>query len=155
MTANALLVALTLVALSATAIGYLIHRQSVYRRSVADALTRGEIAREELARLQSELQTVNQQLLATSGREEGLKATLALKDNQQVEKTALLEEAKKALRLEFEKTAQTLVSQGERTLSSRNQESLDQLLKPLSQKIDGFQSRVNQVHTDLTGQNAA
>ena len=110
MTANALLVALTLTALSATAIGYLIHRQSVYRRSVADALTRGEIAREELARLQSELQTVNQQLLATSGREEGLKATLALKDNQQVEKTALLEEAKKALRLEFEKTAQTLVS---------------------------------------------
>ena len=79
MTANALLVALTLTALSATAIGYLIHRQSVYRRSVADALTRGEIAREELARLQSELQTVNQQLLATSGREEGLKATLALK----------------------------------------------------------------------------
>jgi DNA recombination protein RmuC len=27
-------------------------------------------------------------------------------------------------------------------------------LKPLSEKIDGFQSRVNQVHTDLTGQNA-
>jgi DNA recombination protein RmuC len=32
---------------------------------------------------------------------------------------------------------------------------LNQLLKPLSEKIDGFQSRVNQVHSDLTGQNAA
>jgi len=139
MTANALLVALTLVALSATAIGYLVYRQSIYRRSVAEALTRGKIAREELTRLQAELQTVNQQLLATCGREEGLKATLALKDSEQAEKTALLEEAKRVLRLEFEKTAQALVSQGERTLSSRNQESLDQLLKPLSQKIDGFQ----------------
>ena len=59
------------------------------------------------------------------------------------------------LRLEFEKTAQALVSQGEKSLSTRNQESLNQLLKPLSEKIDGFQSRVNQVHSDLTGQNAA
>ena len=48
-----------------------------------------------------------------------------------------------------------LVSQGEKSLSTRNQESLNQLLKPLSEKIDGFQSRVNQVHSDLTGQNAA
>ena len=155
MTNNVLLVTLSLIALSTIAIGYLIHRHSVYRRSVAEALTRGEIAHEELGRVQLELQAISQQLLETCGREEGLKATLALKDSQQVEKTALLEEAKKALRLEFEKTAQTLVSQGERSLSSRNQESLDQLLKPLSQKIDGFQSRVNQVHTDLTGQNAA
>ena len=91
----------------------------------------------------------------TSGREEGLKATLATKETEHAEKIALLDDAKKMLRLEFEKTAQALVSQGERALSTRNQESLDQILKPLSQKIDGFQSRVNQVHTDLTGQNAA
>ena len=97
MTNNVLLVTLSLIALSTIAIGYLIHRHSVYRRSVAEALTRGEIAREELGRAQLELQAISQQLLETCGREEGLKATLALKDSEQAEKTALLEEAKRVL----------------------------------------------------------
>jgi DNA recombination protein RmuC len=65
-----------------------------------------------------------------------------------------LKDAKKVLKLEFRKSGTDLSESGEKTLASRNQESLDQLLKPLSEKIDGFQSRVNQVHTDLTGQNA-
>ena len=113
------------------------------------------MAHEEIRTLRQQLADLNQQLVMTSGREEGLKATLATKETEHAEKIALLDDAKKMLRLEFEKTAQALVSQGERALSTRNQESLDQILKPLSQKIDGFQSRVNQVHTDLTGQNAA
>ncbi|MBL6902108.1 MAG: DNA recombination protein RmuC, partial [Luminiphilus sp.] len=126
-----------------------------YRESVAEALIRADIAHEEIRTLRQQLADLNQQLVMTSGREEGLKATLATKETEHAEKIALLDDAKKMLRLEFEKTAQALVSQGERALSTRNQESLDQILKPLSQKIDGFQSRVNQVHTDLTGQNAA
>jgi DNA recombination protein RmuC len=152
---TALIVALTLIGLSALIIGYLRHRHHSYRESVAEALIRADIAHEEIRTLRQQLADLNQQLVMTSGREEGLKATLATKETEHAEKIALLDDAKKMLRLEFEKTAQALVSQGERALSTRNQESLDQILKPLSQKIDGFQSRVNQVHTDLTGQNAA
>ena len=155
MLSTALIVALTLIGLSALIIGYLRHRHHSYRESVAEALIRADIAHEEIRTLRQQLADLNQQLVMTSGREEGLKATLATKETEHAEKIALLDEAKKMLRLEFEKTAQALVSQGERALSTRNQESLDQILKPLSQKIDGFQSRVNQVHTDLTGQNAA
>tara|TARA_E500000178_G_scaffold40825_1_gene36605 strand:- start:3552 stop:4922 length:1371 start_codon:yes stop_codon:yes gene_type:complete len=150
-----LIVALTLIGLSALIIGYLRHRHHSYRESVAEALIRADIAHEEIRTLRQQLADLNQQLVMTSGREEGLKATLATKETEHAEKIALLDDAKKMLRFEFEKTAQALVSQGERALSTRNQESLDQILKPLSQKIDGFQSRVNQVHTDLTGQNAA
>jgi DNA recombination protein RmuC len=128
------------------------HRQ--YRESVGEALTRGEIAKEAVEDLKGEIAALNEKLSASLAREEGLKATLNVKETEHAAKIALLEDAKKVLKLEFEKAAQTLVSQGERTLASRNQESLDQLLKPLSEKIDGFQSRVNQVHTDLTGQNA-
>ncbi len=128
------------------------HRQ--YKDEVAEALTRGEVAKETLESLKSELITVNQKLSAATAREEALKATLSVKETEHAAKVALLEDAKKVLKLEFEKAAQTLVSQGEKSLAVRNQESLDQLLKPLSEKIDGFQSRVNQVHTDLTGQNA-
>jgi len=128
------------------------HRQ--YKESVSEALTRGEIAKEAVEDLKVEIAGLNEKLSASLAREEGLKATLNVKETEHSEKIALLEDAKKVLKLEFEKAAQTLVSQGEKTLASRNQESLDQLLKPLSEKIDGFQSRVNQVHTDLTGQNA-
>ena len=155
MLSTTLIVALTLIGLSALIIGYLRHRHHSYRESVAEALIRADIAHEEIRTLRQQLADLNQQLVMTSGREEGLKATLATKETEHAEKIALLDDAKKMLRLEFEKTAQALVSQGERALSTRNQESLDQILKPLSQKIDGFQSRVNQVHTDLTGQNAA
>lgn len=155
MLSTPLIVALTLIGLSALVIGYLRHRHHSYRESVAEALIRADIAHEEIRTLRQQLADLNQQLVMTSGREEGLKATLATKETEHAEKIALLDDAKKMLRLEFEKTAQALVSQGERALSTRNQESLDQILKPLSQKIDGFQSRVNQVHTDLTGQNAA
>jgi len=128
------------------------HRR--YKDSVSEALTRGDVAKEELESLKAEMATLNERLSASLAREEGLKATLAVKETEHAAKIVLLDDAKKVLRLEFEKAAQTLVSQGERSLASRNQESLDQLLKPLSEKIDGFQSRVNQVHTDLTGQNA-
>lgn len=155
MLSTPLIVALTLIGLSALIIGYLRHRHHSYRESVAEALIRADIAHEDIRTLRQQLADLNQQLVMTSGREEGLKATLATKETEHAEKIALLDDAKKMLRLEFEKTAQALVSQGERALSTRNQESLDQILKPLSQKIDGFQSRVNQVHTDLTGQNAA
>ena len=126
------------------------HRR--YKESVSEALTRGEIAKEAVEDLSVEITALNEKLSASLAREEGLKATLNVKETEHAAKIALLEDAKKVLKLEFEKAAQTLVSQGEKTLASRNQESLDQLLKPLSEKIDGFQSRVNQVHTDLTGQ---
>ena len=155
MSFDAVVVALALISASAIAIGLLIRKHSAYRESVADSLARGDIAKEEVEALKRQLEEMNQNLVASSGREEGLKATLALKETEHAEKIALLEDAKKMLRLEFEKTAQALVSQGEKSLSTRNQESLNQLLKPLSEKIDGFQSRVNQVHSDLTGQNAA
>ena len=151
----AIAVALVLSLASAIGIGFLIRKHGVYRESVADALARGDVAKDEVEVLKRQLQDLNQKLVISSGREEGLKATLAIKEAEHAEKIALLEDAKKVLRLEFEKTAQALVSQGEKSLSTRNQESLNQLLKPLSEKIDGFQSRVNQVHSDLTGQNAA
>jgi DNA recombination protein RmuC len=155
MSFDAIVVALVLILTSGAAIGFLFRQHSAYRESVADALARGDMAQSEINTLKEQLEELSQKLVASAGREEGLKATLAFKETEHAEKIALLDDAKKMLRLEFEKTAQALVNQGEKSLSTRNQESLNQLLKPLSEKIDGFQSRVNQVHSDLTGQNAA
>jgi DNA recombination protein RmuC len=151
---DALVVSLVLGILFLAATTYNNRKHRQYKESVSEALTRGDVAKEGLEQLKIEMAALNEQFSASVAREEGLKATLSIKETEHTAKLALLEDAKKVLKLEFEKAAQTLVSQGEKTLASRNQESLDQLLKPLSEKIDGFQSRVNQVHTDLTGQNA-
>ena len=81
MSFDAVVVALALISASAIAIGLLMRKHSAYRESVADALARGDIAKEEVEALKRQLEEMNQNLVASSGREEGLKATLALKGN--------------------------------------------------------------------------
>ena len=94
------------------------HRQ--YKESVSEALTRGEIAKEAVEDLKVEIAGLNEKLSASLAREEGLKATLNVKETEHSEKIALLEDAKKVLKLEFEKAAQTLVSQGEKTFTGNS-----------------------------------
>ena len=74
MSFDAVVVALALISASAIAIGLLIRKHSAYRESVADSLARGDIAKEEVEALKRQLDEMNQNLVASSGREEGLKA---------------------------------------------------------------------------------
>ena len=97
MSFDAIAVALVLSLASAIGIGFLIRKHGVYRESVADALARGDVAKEEVEVLKRQLQDLNQKLVISSGREEGLKATLAIKETEHAEKIALLEDAKKML----------------------------------------------------------
>ena len=152
-----LVVALLIIGALACAIGWLLssRRYSAYREQVASRLTTGELASAELENAKTQLDELNRQLLDARGSEAALKATITAKSEEHEAQLKLLDETKKMLKLEFEQAGQALLKQGETNLSQKNQESLDQLLKPLSEKIDGFQTRVNQVHTDLTGQNAS
>ena len=59
------------------------------------------------------------------------------------------------LRTELEVIGQKLLSSSGKALETTNQKSLDSLLKPLAEKIDQFQSRVNQVHTDMVRNSAS
>lgn len=58
------------------------------------------------------------------------------------------EEQKKLLKQEFENLANTIFEEKEKTFSHANQSSLDAILKPFKEQIDGFQKRVNDVHAD-------
>ena len=152
-----LAVALSIIGAVVCGLGWLLssRRYSAYREQVASQLATGELARAELENAKTQLDELNQQLLDARGSEAALKATITAKSEEHEAQLKLLDDAKKMLKLEFEQAGQALLKQGETNLSQKNQESLDQLLKPLSEKIDGFQTRVNQVHTDLTGQNAS
>ena len=63
-------------------------------------------------------------------------------------------ESHAALRTELEVIGQKLASSG-KALEATNQKSLDSILKPLAEKIDSFQSRVNQVHSDMVRNSAS
>ena len=154
---SVLIISLLALGLAICAVGW-IRSSSQHSRSrteVARQLTEGDIAKSELSELKKQLDDLNNQLIDARGNESALKATLSAKAEEHQAQLKLLEDAKKILKLEFEQAGRALLKQGETTLSIKNQESLDQLLKPLSEKIDGFQTRVNQVHSDLTGQNAS
>lgn len=154
---SVLIISLLALGLAICAVGW-IRSSSQHSRSkteVARQLTEGDIAKSELSELKKQLDDLNNQLIDARGNELALKATLSAKAEEHQAQLKLLEDAKKILKLEFEQAGRALLKQGETTLSIKNQESLDQLLKPLSEKIDGFQTRVNQVHSDLTGQNAS
>ena len=59
MSFDAVVVALALISASAIAIGLLIRQHSAYRESVADALARGDIAKEEVEALKRQLEEMN------------------------------------------------------------------------------------------------
>ena len=65
-----------------------------------------------------------------------------------------VEANKSALKIEFESLSRDLLAARGKELVETNSNSLNAILKPLSEKIDGFQHRVNQVHSDMI-QNSA
>lgn len=65
-----------------------------------------------------------------------------------------IEANKSALKIEFENLSRELLAARGKELVEANSNSLNAILKPLSEKIDGFQHRVNQVHSDMI-QNSA
>lgn len=65
-----------------------------------------------------------------------------------------VEANKSALKVEFENLSRELLAARGKELVEANSNSLNAILKPLSEKIDGFQHRVNQVHSDMI-QNSA
>lgn len=71
------------------------------------------------------------------------------------EKLALLDEAKNALRQQFEILAQSILEEKSKRFSEQNQQALGQMLEPLKTRLNEFQTRVDAVHSDDTKQRSA
>lgn len=80
------------------------------------------------------------------------KLTLRLEVEQQ--QTFILElqqqfnESKQQLKTEFENMANRILAEKSTTFSTQNQRNIQQLLQPFKEQLEGFQKRVNEVHTD-------
>src|SRR5690606_3262856 len=64
------------------------------------------------------------------------------------EMKAGFEHSRAQLKTEFQNLANQILEEKGRTFAQTSQSSLDALLKPFREQIDGFQQRVNQVHDE-------
>ena len=75
-----------------------------------------------------------------------LKTTLQRKEEHFKEQMQQLSETRQSLTKEFENLANRIFEQKGKTFTHTSQASMDTLLKPFREQIEGFQKRINEVH---------
>ena len=126
-----------------------LHQEVAAQRTAAALATeRAEAVEAERAQLREDCSALRAQLSAQT-------ATLAERGTHHESQMKWVEESRTALRTELEVIGQKLLASSGKALEATNQKSLDSILKPLAEKIDSFQSRVNQVHSDMVRNSAS
>jgi len=125
-----------------------------------------QVEREQLgARLQDairrfedqgrELEQVNRRYHALQNEHTRLHTQQEEREEQHKDQLGLLKEARDNLKQEFELLANRIFEDKGKNFTATNRESLESLLKPFREQISGFQSRINEVHTEsVKGQSA-
>jgi len=126
-----------------------LHQEVAAQHTAASLATeRAEAVEAERAQLLVDCSALTAQLSAQT-------ATLAERGTHHESQMKWVEESRAALRTELEVIGQKLLASSGKALEATNQKSLDSILKPLAEKIDSFQSRVNQVHSDMVRNSAS
>ena len=136
-----------------------LHRQraelDARQQEAVHHLTAASLANERCTRLESERTALQEQVSDLKAQLSAQAATLSERESHHQSQVKWAEESRMTLRTELEVIGQKLLSSSGKALETTNQKSLDSLLKPLAEKIDQFQSRVNQVHTDMVRNSAS
>lgn len=85
----------------------------------------------------------------------GLQSTLAQKEQQFDTQQQLLAQSRDQLKLEFEQLAGRIFEARGQVFAQHSQQSLEALLKPFREQIEGFRSRVEDIHHRDVQQQAA
>jgi DNA recombination protein RmuC len=111
--------------------------------------------RQTLADLGGELEQQGQRMQNLQQENTRLQTQQEERDEQHQDQLALLKEARDNLKQEFELLANRIFEDKGKNFTNTNRESLESLLKPFREQINGFQSRINEVHTEsVKGQSA-
>ena len=111
-------------------------------------------SRETLERKEREMEKTLEKLTALTQELAELKATLSEKEKHFAEQQQTFEQSKQQLSTEFQNLANRILEEKSRSFSQSNQTALDTLLKPFREQIDGFQKRVNEIHSEALKGNA-
>ena len=108
----------------------------------------------QLSRKEQEQQHLTEKLTALSQELTGLKTTLAEKEKHFSEQQQNFELSKQQLSVEFQNLSNRILDEKSRSFSQSNQTALETLLKPFREQIEGFQKRVNEIHSESVKGNA-
>lgn len=83
-----------------------------------------------------------------------LKVTLSEKEKNFAEQQQNFVQSKQQLSVEFQNLANQILEEKSQRFNQTNQQTLDSLLKPFREQIEGFQKRVNEIHSESLKGNA-
>ena len=109
----------------------------------------------ELLTLKAEFATLQQQLNSTSQAYAQLQTQHKEREDRHLEQIQLLNETRENLKKEFENLANRIFEDKGKSFTTTSQASLEALLKPFREQITGFQTRINEVHSESLRGNTA
>ena len=136
-----IIVVAALVAILAAIAGYLAGALSGRARATA-----AETRAERLPLVEGRLQEAEQQLGVLNAQIAALNTHLTQERSQNLEKIALLQNAREELSSQFKNLANDILEEKSKRFSEQNQQSLGQLLEPLKTRLQEFQGKVEQVY---------
>ena len=102
----------------------------------------------QLAQLQQQSDELDQRHRQLQNSHTELETRQAERDQQHAEQLQLLNENKEALKREFENLAHRIFEDKGKHFTSASKASMESLLKPFREQIAGFQTRINEVHSE-------
>jgi DNA recombination protein RmuC len=105
--------------------------------------------------LQQQLQHSRQQTSALKEQVSRQETLLQQQRQQYEDKLAFLQNAEERLKLQFQQLAESILEQKGRNFSEASQKQLTDLLKPLGEKIQGFEKRVEETYDRESKQRVA
>ena len=118
---------------------------------------RGQL-RDNLARLGNvteEMSEITKRYNALQNQHTRLETEHRERQDRHAEQVQLLNETRDNLKREFENLANKIFEDKGKSFTTTSRESLESLLKPFREQITGFQSRINEVHSESVRGNTA
>ncbi|MDO4626663.1 MAG: DNA recombination protein RmuC [Pasteurellaceae bacterium] len=109
---------------------------------------------QQMQRKEQEVVQLNGQLTDFAQQLTGIKTQLIEKEKQFIEQQQMIEQSKQQLSVQFQHLANQILEEKTQRFNQTNQSALDNLLKPFREQIEGFQKRVNEIHSENVKGNA-
>ncbi len=123
--------------------------------SLRESRSRTDEKLQELSRTREDLSKLSKQYSVLLTEHTELQTRQAEREDRHKEQLGLLNEARDNLKREFENLANRIFEDKGKNFTATNRESLESLLKPFRDQISGFQTRINEVHTESVKGNTA
>lgn len=116
------------------------------QKRLEDTNARMQELKEQLTESAQANKALNERYLSLNNEHTQLKTNLERKEEHYKEQLEQLGEARQSLTKEFENLAHKIFEEKGKTFTDTSKASIDVMLKPFREQIEGFQKRVNEVH---------